>query len=135
MAFNIFCRAALTGEPLRVYGDGGQTRDFTYVDDVVAATRAAATAPSAAGFAYNIGGGSRVSLNEAIALLESFAGRELAVERTEVVRGDVRDTGADTTRARQDLGYEPRTAFADGLRAEFEFFARQETHTGHPSSA
>jgi UDP-glucuronate 4-epimerase len=129
MAFSIFCRAALDGRPLRVYGDGSQTRDFTYVADVVAATRAAADAPNAVGPVYNIGGGSRVSLNEAIELLESHAGRDLVVEHHDVERGDVRDTGADTTLARRDLRYEPRTAFADGLRAEFEFFARLEAAT------
>jgi UDP-glucose 4-epimerase len=124
MAFNIFCRAALDGRPLPVYGDGSQTRDFTYVADVVAATRTAADTPNAVGFVYNIGGGSRVSLNEAIELLESHAERDLVVEHHGTERGDVRDTGADTTLARRDLHYEPQTAFADGLRAEFEFFAR-----------
>jgi UDP-glucuronate 4-epimerase len=131
MAFNIFCRAALDGQPLHVCGDGGQTRDFTYVADVVAATRAAAQSPNAVGGVYNVGGGSRVSLNEAIVLLEALAGRGLEVERHEVERGDVRDTGADTTRARQDLGYEPGTAFADGLQAEFEFFAQERPASPH----
>jgi UDP-glucuronate 4-epimerase len=123
MAFNIFCNAALEGRPLTLFGDGSQTRDFTYVADVVAATRAAAEAPEAAGGVYNVGGGSRVSVNDAIGLLETYAGRPLKVERNPVVRGDVRDTGADTARARRDLAFEPRTAFADGLKAEFEFFA------------
>jgi len=123
MAFNIFCNAALEHRPLTLFGDGSQTRDFTFVADVVAATRAAAEIPGIAGGVYNVGGGSRVSVNEAIELLGDYAGRPLEVERQDVVRGDVRDTGADTTRARADLGFEPRTAFADGLRAEFEFFA------------
>jgi UDP-glucose 4-epimerase len=123
MAFNIFCRAALEQRPLTLFGDGGQTRDFTYVGDIVAATRAAAETPGIAGNAYNVGGGSRVSVNDAIELLERYAGRSLHVERSDVVRGDVRDTGADTTRAERDLGFSPATSFADGLRAEFEFFA------------
>jgi UDP-glucose 4-epimerase len=106
-----------------VFGDGGQTRDFTYVGDVVAATRAAAEAPDAVGGIYNVGGGSRVSVNDAIELLEGYAGRPLTVDRHAVERGDVRDTGADTTLARRDLGFTPQTTFADGLRAEFEFFA------------
>jgi UDP-glucuronate 4-epimerase len=123
MAFNIFCRAALAGEPLTLFGDGGQTRDFTFVADVVAACRAAGETADIGGRVYNIGGGSRVSVNEAVDLLAQYAGTELAVERHEVVRGDVRDTGADTTRAREELGFAPQTAFADGLRAEFEFFS------------
>lgn len=123
MAFNIFCRAALEHRPLTLFGDGGQTRDFTYVADVVAAVRAAAEAPDAVGRAYNIGGGSRVSVNDAVGLLGEFTGRQLQVERQEVVRGDVRDTGADTRRAERDLGFAPQTAFADGLKAELDYFA------------
>lgn len=123
MAFNIFCRAALENRPITLFGDGGQTRDFTFVADVVAACRAAGETEGIGGRAYNVGGGSRVSVNEAVDLLASYAGRELSVERHEVVRGDVRDTGADTTRAREELGFAPQTHFADGLRAEFEFFS------------
>ncbi len=124
MAFNIFCRAALEGRPLTLFGDGGQTRDFTFVQDVVAATRAAGSTAGIAGRAYNVGGGSRVSVNDAIALLEEFAGRTLEVSRHDTERGDVRDTGADTRRAQAELGFEPSTSFADGLRAEFDFFSR-----------
>ena len=123
MAFSRFCKAAVTGDPITVFGDGEQTRDFTYVTDIVAACRAAATAPAAVGNIYNLGGGSRVSVNEAIGLLGEFSGRPLNVEYQETERGDVRDTGADTTRARRDLGFDPRTTFADGLKAEFEYFA------------
>ena len=123
MAFNIFCRAALENRPITLFGDGGQTRDFTFVADVVAACRAAGETAGIGGRVYNVGGGSRVSVNEAVELLAQYAGRDLQVERHEVVRGDVRDTGADTSRARDELGFAPRTAFADGLRAEFEFFS------------
>ena len=79
MAFNRFCHAALEGEPITVFGDGTQTRDFTYVADVVAATRAAAEAPAAVGGVYNIGGGARKSLAEALELIAELAGRELEV--------------------------------------------------------
>ncbi len=123
MAFNRFCRAALEDQPLTLYGDGGQTRDFTYVADVVAAVRSAGAAEGVAGRAYNIGGGSRVSVNDAIELLEQYAGRTLRVERQAVERGDVRDTGADTSLAERDLGFAPQMAFAEGLREEFAFFA------------
>lgn len=126
MAFAIFCRAALRGEPLRVFGDGTQTRDFTYVSDVVRATRAAAEAPSAVGGVYNIGGGSQISLTEAIGMLEGLVGRRLEVERTGAQDGDVKDTGADTRRAVADLGFEARTDFADGLGLELEWVQRDE---------
>lgn len=121
MAFNRFCRAALDGAPLTVFGDGRQSRDFTFVGDIVLATRAAATVPGAAGRAYNVGGGSRVSVREALALLEGFASRPLDVRFEDSQRGDVRHTGADTSRAREELGYQPLTSFDRGLRAEFDW--------------
>ena len=126
MAFHRFCRAALRGEPLTIFGTGEQTRDFTYVADVVAATRAAATAPAAGGQAYNIGGGSRISVNEALELIISFADEPVEVRRLESEKGDVRNTGADTSRARRDLGFNPTTSVADGLRAEFEWMLARE---------
>src|SRR3954452_21495492 len=82
MAFRRFAAAALEGRPLEVYGDGGQTRDFTFVADIVAATRAAAEAPGVAGQVINVGGGSRARLDEAIEILSSLAGRPLEVHRT-----------------------------------------------------
>jgi UDP-glucuronate 4-epimerase len=126
MAFNRFCRAALRGESLTVFGDGEQTRDFTFVDDVVAATRAAALAPAAPGRVYNVGGGSRVSVNEALALVASFSGRALEVVYLDSERGDVRNTGAETARARRELGFGPATTLEAGLRAEFEWMREQD---------
>ena len=81
MAFSIFCAAALQGDSVVVFGDGTQTRDFTHVADVVSATREAATAADMGGKVYNIGGGSQISLNDGIALIELFAGRRLDVQR------------------------------------------------------
>jgi UDP-glucuronate 4-epimerase len=121
MAFHRFCRAAIEGLPLTVFGEGDQIRDFTYVADVVTATRSAAETPVAAGQIYNVGGGSQIELMHAIRLLEDFAGRTVVVERREAQPGDVRATGADITRARTELGYEPSAGFDDGLRAEFEW--------------
>jgi nucleoside-diphosphate-sugar epimerase len=121
MAFNRFCNAALRGEPIQVFGDGLQTRDFTYVGDIVAATRAAAAAPTATGNVYNVGGGSRVSLAQALSILEDLLGRPIDVTRLPREPGDVSDTGADITRARLDLGYSPATPFEDGLAAELEW--------------
>jgi nucleoside-diphosphate-sugar epimerase len=121
MAFHRFCRAAIDGLPLNVFGEGDQIRDFTYVADAVSATRSAAETPAAAGEIYNIGGGSQVELRHAIQLLGDFAGRPIAVEHRQAQPGDVRATGADITRARVDLGYEPSVRFDDGLRAEFDW--------------
>jgi len=126
MAFNRFCRAALRGEPLTVFDDGDQTRDFTFVSDVVRATRAAAEAPRAVGGIYNVGGGCRVSVNDALALLAGFVGRPLNVDYVEREHGDVRHTGADTSRARADLGYAPDHSFGMGLLAEFEWMCDRE---------
>jgi UDP-glucuronate 4-epimerase len=126
MAFNRFCRAALRGESLTVFGDGTQTRDFTYVDDVVAATRAAAVSPAAPGRVYNVGGGSRVSVNEALGLIASFSGRPLEVLYRDTERGDVRNTGAETARARRELGFRPATSVEAGLCAEFEWMQEQQ---------
>jgi nucleoside-diphosphate-sugar epimerase len=126
MAFNRFCAAAVRGEPLTVYGDGEQTRDFTFVADVVAATLAAAEAPGIGGRVYNVGGGSQVSVNRALGLLAELAGRPLDVRRVERERGDVRSTSADIRRAREELGWAPRVPFDDGLRRELEWSAALE---------
>lgn len=117
MAFHRFIRAAFTGEPIALYGDGEQTRDFTFVADAVAAT-IAASERGRAGDAYNIGGGSRVSMNEVIRLIEDTTGRTLRVSREPAQKGDMRDTFADSSRAREDLGWTPKTPLADGLAAE-----------------
>lgn len=124
MGFHRFIRAALTGTPITLYGDGEQTRDFTYVDDIVAAL-AAAGDRGRPGDVYNIGGGSRVSINEVLREIERLAGHPLDIRREPAQKGDMRDTFADTTRARAALGFEPRTSLAAGLRAEFEWLKGQ----------
>ena len=120
MGFNRFIRAIAQGAEIEIYGDGEQTRDFTYVEDAVQGTIAAAMA-EARGEVFNIGGGSRVSLNSTLERLSAIAGRPLDVDRTAREDGDVLRTGADIARAREKLGYEPSTALEDGLRAEFEW--------------
>jgi UDP-glucose 4-epimerase len=122
MAFNRFLRAALQGAPISVFGDGEQTRDFTYVDDAVAATILAAERGTA-GRAYNIGGGSRVSVNEVLQMVERVAGRPLDIRREPAQKGDMRDTYADTSRARAELGFAPNTSLADGLAAEYRWLS------------
>jgi nucleoside-diphosphate-sugar epimerase len=126
MAFRRFCHAALDGKPIRLFGDGRQTRDFTYVADIVAAARAAAEAPGVAGGIYNVGGGSRVSLNRSLEVLAAVAGRPLDVRRQERETGDVLHTGADIEHARADLGYAPRTDLEAGLRAELSWVAERQ---------
>ncbi len=123
MAFTRFCRAAMGGEPITVYGDGRQTRDFTYVGDVVTAMREAAETPAAVGRTYNIGGGAQVSLLEVFELLEVMAGVPLQLSFQESQYGDVRDTVADTTRARGDLRFSPATPFNEGLALQFAWAA------------
>jgi UDP-glucose 4-epimerase len=121
MAFRRFCEAIVAGAAIELYGDGGQTRDFTYVRDIVAATRAAAETATPPGRVYNIGGGHRISLNCALESLARLAGRPLDVRRGERQSGDVRDTGADTERARVELGFTPATDLDAGLAAELEW--------------
>jgi UDP-glucose 4-epimerase len=121
MAFSAFCAAAITGTALEVFGDGTQTRDFTFVHDIVSATRAAGVEPDAGGRTFNIGGGSRVSLQDAITLIEELAGRPLEIHRTAGQPGDVRDTRADIEAARAVLDYRPAVSFEDGLRSEWDW--------------
>ena len=120
MAFARFARALERGEPLVVYGDGEQSRDFTYVADAVDAAVLAATAEGAEGV-YNVGGGSVCRLREAIALLAEAAEQPARVEHREAAPGDVRDTSADTSRARGELGFAPRVGLAEGLRRQLEW--------------
>jgi nucleoside-diphosphate-sugar epimerase len=120
MAFYRFCKALITGQPLCVYGDGSQTRDFTYVSDVVEANILAATSPSAVGGIFNIAGGTRVSLREVIAMLEEISQAPLPVIFTEKQRGDVRDTFADITQAERVLGYRPQVTLREGLQRELQ---------------
>lgn len=125
MAFSIFCAAGLNGDPISVFGDGSQARDFTYVSDVVAATRCAVVTPGVAGKAYNIGGGSQITLNDGIALIEQLLGTRLDVRGAHPEHGDVRKTCADTTRARTDLGFTATVSFEHGLQSQFEWCVAQ----------
>lgn len=118
MAFNRFIRAAIAGQPIALYGDGGQTRDFTFVADAVAATAAAATR-GVPGRVYNVGGGSRVSVNQVLEIIARRAGRPLDVRREAPQKGDMRDTYADTSLARADLGFVPSVSIEEGLAAEY----------------
>jgi nucleoside-diphosphate-sugar epimerase len=122
MAFHRFIRASLDGRPVTLYGDGEQTRDFTYVADAVAATIAAGER-GVPGRAYNVGGGSRVSMNRVIEIIGEVAGHPLQVNREPAQKGDMRDTYADTTLARQDLGFAPSVTLEQGIEAEYRWLS------------
>ena len=122
MAFNRFITAALNGTPITLYGDGEQTRDFTFVSDAVAATIAAAER-GVPGASYNIGGGSRVSMNDVVKIIERIAGHPLKVRREDAQKGDMRDTYADTSLARRDLGFAPTVTLEEGIQAEYRWLA------------
>ena len=117
MAFHIFTRAMLTGRPIQVYGDGRQTRDFTFIDDAVEANMLAA-ANGPAGSVFNIGGGARVSLMDVIEQLMQHTGREVPLQFGDTQRGDARHTAADISQAQTVLGYQPQVSLDLGLARE-----------------
>jgi nucleoside-diphosphate-sugar epimerase len=112
--------AAVHGTEFELLGDGQQTRDFTFVGDVVAAMQAAASVDWCG--VANIGGGSRVSMNSIISLIESMAG-PVAITRQSAHRGDVRHTAADVTVAVREFGYAPKTTASEGLAAMLSWAA------------
>jgi UDP-glucuronate 4-epimerase len=118
MAFTRIVNALGTGAPFEVYGDGDQSRGWTYVSDIVDAT---VSAMDRGAGTYNVGGAIEASLNDAIALLEQISGRTLDVVRSRAVPGDQRRTRADTARARAELGWTPAVSLGDGLRAQWEW--------------
>jgi UDP-glucose 4-epimerase len=120
MAFHRFLKAARDGEPIRVFGDGRQTRDFTFVHDIVAATRAAAVS-GRPGCVYNVGGGERRALHDVLATIEGITGRPFRVVREEAQKGDMRDTFADTTAAQRDLGFRSTVSLRVGLAREWDW--------------
>jgi nucleoside-diphosphate-sugar epimerase len=120
MGFHKFLRATLLDQPITVYGDGEQTRDFTFVHDAVAANIAAA-ARGVPGRVYNIGGGSRVSINDVLRMIGKVAGRHPRIIVDPAQKGDMRHTYADTSLARADLGYAPTVGLEEGLAAEYRW--------------
>jgi len=122
MAFRKFIERALAGETFRVYGDGSQTRDFTFVTDAARANLLA-VAPATTCEVFNVGGGERISLREALAMLqrllaEQSPGKEPGLEYDDMAKGDVRDTFADRSHVEEVIGYQPLVPFADGLARE-----------------
>jgi nucleoside-diphosphate-sugar epimerase len=118
MAFHRFILAMIEGRSIEIYGDGEQTRDFTFVSDAVDANLRA-MAGGTPGEAYNIGGGSRTSVRTVIDLIEEIGGKKIRREHREVQKGDVKHTLADTTRAERELGYVCRVGLKEGLTKEY----------------
>jgi nucleoside-diphosphate-sugar epimerase len=120
MFFHIFMRALLSGDPVPLYDDGEQTRDFTYCGDIVDGLVSAAHYPGQ-GEVFNLGGGSQVSLLSAIDLAEKLAGVKANLNRFDRQRGDVRHTSARLDLAREKLNYRPLVGLADGLRQQWQW--------------
>ena len=120
MGFSRFFDAALHGTAVPQFGDGRQTRDFTFVGDAVTATVDASTR-GRPGAVYNIGGGTRIALLDVFELIRRVTGRPMRVDRIEAQPGDMRDTYADTSRARVDLAFAPTVSLEQGLRAQYDW--------------
>jgi len=121
MAIHKFVKAILNNEEITVFGDGMQTRDFTYVNDAVEATILAAESNSV-GEVFNIGGGSRVSVNDLIEMMEDIIGKKAKVKYIEKQKGDVRDTLADVSKAKKELAWKPKVGIEEGLRKFVEWW-------------
>lgn len=117
-----FMLAILQGESPVVYGDGEQSRDFTYIDNVVDETLRACEASGASGKVFNGGTGARITLNDVLKQLEKIAGRKIQAKYDPPRAGDIRDSQADISLARKVLGYEPRVHFEDGLKRTWEWY-------------
>ena len=123
MAFSRFMQAMTAGEDIEVFGDGEQTREFTYVSDAVDGTIKASTA-DVVGQIFNLGGGSRVTVNKVLATLEEISGLSVRRQNLPAAPGDPRHTGASINLARERLGWEPRVSLHEGLTQQWEWFRK-----------
>jgi UDP-glucose 4-epimerase len=121
----LFLRAAFTGEPLEIHGDGLQSRDFTYIDNVVLANRLAMRTAGVAGSVFNVACGERHSLLDIANVIGRFLGRDLARNHVAPRRGDVRHTQAGIDRITRALDYHPTVGFEEGMRRTYEWFKAQ----------
>jgi UDP-glucose 4-epimerase len=124
MGFHRFLTAAMDGRPLTRYGDGEQTRDFTFVADAVTGTVAAGTR-GVPGRVYNLGGGARVTVNDVFAMIGRLVGEPIAIDQHPPQKGDMRDTYADTSRAATDLGFAPSVTLEQGLAEEYAWLRHE----------
>jgi nucleoside-diphosphate-sugar epimerase len=124
---SLFAMRMLEGRAPTIQGDGGQTRDFTYVANVVDGVLRACTAPGASGQVINVAVGGRISINELCSTIASLLGSTMTPEHTPPRAGDVRDSQADITKAREILGYVPIVTFEEGLRRTLEWYKQEFT--------
>src|ERR1700681_1223800 len=117
-----FCTAFLEETQPVIFGDGEQTRDFTYVENAVQANLLAFEAPQVSGKVFNVGFGGRVSLNQVVEVLSKISGTRLEVKHDPPRDGDIRDSQADITQARELLGYDPQVNFEEGIRRTFDWY-------------
>ncbi|MDI9926233.1 NAD-dependent epimerase/dehydratase family protein [Rhodococcus sp. IEGM 1341] len=128
MAFTRFTKAAVTNTPITLFGDGSQIRDFTFIDDIVNGNILAATATSIdAGVVYNLSGGSRVSVNEVLQILQELAVDDLIVKRQERFAGDVMQTGGTSEKAANEIGWSAEVSLEQGLAAQYEWAVQEFT--------
>jgi len=128
MAIHMFTKAILNGEAIIVYGDGSQTRDFTYISDVVDATIKAMESDTVG--VFNIGSGSRITVNELVNTLETILNRKTKITHIEKQKGDVPDTLADTSKAKTAFGYEPRVNIKKGIKLFYEWYEKNVVNSG-----
>ncbi len=121
MAFNKFIKAIDSRKEIEIYGDGEQTRDYTYISDIVGANILAMGSGIEGSTIYNIGGGARTTLNNCIKTLEELIGKKARLRYAGTQKGDVEHTYADTSRAAKDLGYKPKISLKEGLKKEVEW--------------
>lgn len=121
MAFHKFIKSALDGKEITIYSDGNQTRDFTYISDVIDATVSAMKGDELEGEVINVGGGCRISVNEVIKILEHLLKKEIAANHIQKQKGDVVDTLADICKAQEFLNYHPKVKIEEGLKKEIEW--------------
>jgi nucleoside-diphosphate-sugar epimerase len=117
-----FMLAVIEGQAPVIYGDGEQSRDFTYVENIVDETLRACEAPGASGLVFNGGTGVRISLNQVLKLLERITGKAIQAKYDGPRNGDIRDSQADVSLARKILGYEPRVLFEEGLKRTWDWY-------------
>ena len=122
-----FATAFLEDAAPVIFGDGEQSRDFTYVDNAVQANLLASEAPNVSGKVFNIGTGERYSLNQTLELLRGYSGKNLQAQYEPPREGDVRDSQADITQARECLGYDPQVSFEEGLQRTLEWYRSAQT--------
>jgi nucleoside-diphosphate-sugar epimerase len=121
----LFIRAALRGEPVIVHGDGEQSRDFTYIDNVVQANLKACATPGVGGEVFNIACNTRHSVLEIAHTIQKLLGRPINIQHTPPRSGDVRHTQASIEKAERLLGYRPTVGFEEGMRRTFEHLAAE----------